>query len=459
VARAEVEADAADDSSASRHSLVPADPDDIDVVARRPEVRGHIAVPDTGSASTARPWRGRRLERLDELEVDRADVRDDADLRRAILHSSAIWPKPRIASSRMQTSVSGSSRQSVSGTPISLLKLASAAIVRATGAQSAARMSFVDVLPIEPVMPTMRAALRSRTARPIWQAAKASSGTSVAAAPRDECVSRYVRAAANGDEEVAVDDPARVDLHAGEASGPRIGPRRVPRGSRVSSAITPVPSACAAPSRATSAVVEGHLAARDLLPVLVTLAGDHDDVARVVRLDRAARSRVAVELDLEVEPAGDLSSDFRGSSLRGLSGRDQHDVARAPSTTLPINGVSPIAVAAGAEHADDPAASELACASQHGLERSRRVCIVDEDRERLALVDRVEAAGTRSTASIPCLIGFRRKPNGPRRRGGGSAFVATLNRPPSLRLTSPRLPADQTIVPSAPRPQCARRSV
>ena len=40
---------------------------------------------------------------------------------RANAHSSAIWPKPRIASSRMQISVSGSTRQSVSGTPISLL--------------------------------------------------------------------------------------------------------------------------------------------------------------------------------------------------------------------------------------------------------------------------------------------------------------------------------------------------
>jgi hypothetical protein len=41
--------------------------------------------------------------------------------------------------------------------------------------QSAARMSFVEVFPIEPVMPTTRALLRSRTARPIAaRAAKAS---------------------------------------------------------------------------------------------------------------------------------------------------------------------------------------------------------------------------------------------------------------------------------------------
>ena len=35
--------------------------------------------------------------------------------------SHAIWPRPRMPISTMQTSVSGSSRQSVSGTPSSLL--------------------------------------------------------------------------------------------------------------------------------------------------------------------------------------------------------------------------------------------------------------------------------------------------------------------------------------------------
>ena len=78
--------------------------------------------------------------------------------------SSAIWPKPRIAISTMQISVSGSTRQTVSGTPISALKLRSAATVRACAAQIAARMSFVDVFPIEPVIATKRAPLRSRTA-------------------------------------------------------------------------------------------------------------------------------------------------------------------------------------------------------------------------------------------------------------------------------------------------------
>ena len=83
---------------------------------------------------------------------------------RATAQSAAIWPRPRIPISATTTSVSGSIRASVSGRPISLLWPPSAATVLACGPQSAARMSFVEVLPVEPVMPTTRAVLRARTA-------------------------------------------------------------------------------------------------------------------------------------------------------------------------------------------------------------------------------------------------------------------------------------------------------
>ncbi len=85
---------------------------------------------------------------------------------RAISASERICPAPRIAISVTTTSVSGSIRHSVSGRPISLLKPSSAATVRRCGRRSAARMSFVDVLPTEPVIATTRASLRARTARP-----------------------------------------------------------------------------------------------------------------------------------------------------------------------------------------------------------------------------------------------------------------------------------------------------
>ena len=52
--------------------------------------------------------------------------------------------------STIAISVSSSSRQSVSGSPISLFWLPSATTVRACGEQSAPRMSFVDVFAVEP---------------------------------------------------------------------------------------------------------------------------------------------------------------------------------------------------------------------------------------------------------------------------------------------------------------------
>ena len=83
-------------------------------------------------------------------------------------------------------------------------------------------MSFVDVFPIEPVMPTTRARLRSRTSPPIRpSAANASSGTSVAAAPRASASAANSAPRVDRDEEIARRDPPGVDLHAGERIGPR----------------------------------------------------------------------------------------------------------------------------------------------------------------------------------------------------------------------------------------------
>ena len=81
--------------------------------------------------------------------------------------------------------MSGSTRKSVCGTPISLFRFASLATVFLDGLQIEERMSLVDVLPAEPVIPTNRAELRLRTAAPSApSAANKSSGTIVAAAPR-----------------------------------------------------------------------------------------------------------------------------------------------------------------------------------------------------------------------------------------------------------------------------------
>ena len=82
---------------------------------------------------------------------------------RATAASSAIWPSPRIPSSTTSTSVSGSSRSTVSGSPISLFWLWSGKTVGTTAAQSAPRMSLVVVFPVEPTTATTRADERART--------------------------------------------------------------------------------------------------------------------------------------------------------------------------------------------------------------------------------------------------------------------------------------------------------
>ena len=100
----------------------------------------------------------------------------------AISQSAEIWPSPRIPISVTRICVSGSSRHTVSGRPISLFRLFSAQIVRACGAQSAPRMSFVVVLPAEPTTATTCASLFERTSEAsAANAASWSSGTSVAA--------------------------------------------------------------------------------------------------------------------------------------------------------------------------------------------------------------------------------------------------------------------------------------
>ena len=83
-----------------------------------------------------------------------------------------------------------------------------------------------------------------------------------------------------------------------------------------------------------------------------------------------------------------------GSSERGLS---EVTTARSASSAADRAHQRPllaVAVAAAAEDADQPPVrgGELAGRDEHVLERVRGVRVVDQDRERLALVDRLEPA-------------------------------------------------------------------
>ena len=154
VARGEADLDLAERRAQMRRierldAHVLADPHDVEIVPRDREVGGD----DRGAAGRQRLDQlalgaDDPFQRADLLEMHRPDGDDDADLgpgqARPALRSAR---SPRMASSVMQISVSGSSRHSVSGTPISLLKLRSAATVGRCGIAIEARMSLVVVLP------------------------------------------------------------------------------------------------------------------------------------------------------------------------------------------------------------------------------------------------------------------------------------------------------------------------
>ena len=71
----------------------------------------------------------------------------------AIPQSSAIWPFPRIAISSTRTSVSGGAARIASGSPTSVLKFSGLAWTRS--GKIARQMSLTEVLPVDPVMPTV----------------------------------------------------------------------------------------------------------------------------------------------------------------------------------------------------------------------------------------------------------------------------------------------------------------
>ena len=79
-----------------------------------------------------------------------------------------------------------------------------------------------------------------------------------------------------------------------------------------------------------------------------------------------------------------------GSSLRGLSDVTITRSARCTRDRPHQRALAAVAVAACPEDADQPACAELAGGLQHDVERVGRVRVVDDDGERLALVDRLE---------------------------------------------------------------------
>ncbi len=81
-----------------------------------------------------------------------------------------------------------------------------------------------------------------------------------------------------------------------------------------------------------------------------------------------------------------------GSSERGLSDVTIDDVGELARDLAHQRPLAAIAVASGAEDDDHPPVAKIARGPEHRLERVGRVRVVDDDGERLAFVDRLEAA-------------------------------------------------------------------
>ena len=163
------------------------------------------------------------------------------------------------------------------------------------GAQSAARMSFVDVLPVEPVIAddARRAALAHRAADRGERGERVARDERRRAAPARARRRGTPRPPPTATKRSPGPTRARVDLRRRSRSpAPVELARRERRASSSSSGITRRGSR-AQRLAGDVAVVERQLLARDLLALLVALAGDHDDVARLGELDGAPRSRCA----------------------------------------------------------------------------------------------------------------------------------------------------------------------
>src|SRR3954449_11614026 len=347
----------------------------------------------------------------------------------AIAASSAIWPAPRIAISSTSTSVPGGEPRTVSGRPISVFRFCAVATTRRCGASIPASRSFVDVLPVEPVMPITRA--RSARRHAVARRPSAASGSSAArTTPDDDDPAPFACAA-----------PTRTPhAPAASACGAKRPPSTLPPMSPTKRSPAPTaresmttragPPACGAgaASRAPAAcatrsgdqsrtqrlagdgdVVERHLVTVDeLLALLVALPGDHHDVARLGRPDRLLDRGAPVDLDLDARAAAleDLGDDRARVLAARVVGRDDDDVRVLAHDGAHERALGTVAVAAGAEDDDHAPGRERPRRAQHVVERVRGVGVVDEHGERLALVDRLEAAGDAHGVREP--VGDRR---------------------------------------------------
>src|SRR3954454_16288317 len=333
----------------------------------------------------------------------------------AMRASSAIWPLPRIAISRTRMSVPGGAPRIVSGRPISVLRFWAVATTRLCVASSPGRRSFVDVLPVEPVMPTTRACRWRRQA--VARRPSASSGSSAAsrapggahrgaAAWSGATRTRHapLASACGAKRPPSTFSPVRPTNRspgptARESMTTRCGPAAWGAG-LTSRAPAARATRSGDQSRTQRLAGDGHVVGGDrapageLLALFVALARDHEHVAGLGHVDRLLDRRAAVDLDLDAARAAleDRVDDRVRVLAAGVVGGDERDVRTLARDRAHERALGAVAVAAGAEDDDEAVLRERPGRTQDVVERVGGVGVVDEDRERLALVDRLEAA-------------------------------------------------------------------
>ena len=378
-----------------------ADPDDLEVVALDREVRGDDGDPAGGERVDQLALRpDDAVEVADLLQVHGADVRDHADVRareRAELGDLAEAAHRELEDAELGVGLDAADRQ----------RDADLGVVAPLGGDRAPLRRAdrgEDVL--RRGLPHRAGDRDEAGGAAVAHAAgeRGERGEGVVGDERrrgaaGERVLDEVGAAADGDEEVALLDPPRVGLEAGDLRRPGRGLERAgrelarPRRARAGS--------CGGLQRAQRFACHlgssnGRSRLRDLLPALVPLAGDHDDVARPGQLDRAldrrARGRARPPARRRI-PARISSMIACGSSLRGLS---EVTIATSASSVAirPISGRLPRSRSPPQPKTQiTRPVGQLARGAEDVLERARLVRVVDDHREGLSLVDRLEPAG------------------------------------------------------------------
>ncbi len=185
----------------------------------------------------------------------------------------------------------------------------------------------------------------------------------------------------------------------------------------------------------------------------MALAGQHDYIAGLRRLERQGDGRPAVGLlhqDLGPAHAGpDLRGDGSGVLATRVVGGEDGEVGQAGGDLAHQRSLGPVAVAAAAEdHQHTPGPGHAAGTGEGLLKGVGGVGVVDQHREGLAPVDRLVAAGHRCQVRQPGRHRAGRHPElagcGRRRQGVGD--IDRAGQAQANRLALPREAGAQAVI-------------